>query len=101
MLIGHEDGSIYKFVFDKVFLKPDEEPPAFRVVTAEELVAAGSSHISAEGTDGAESTSDSESNLEEIENLQNQEVFNKSSDSSFNIVPFFYGRGIFSCLFVI
>lgn len=87
LLIGHEDGSIYKFVFDKVFLKPDEEPPAFRVVTAEELVAAGSSHISAEGTDGAESTSDSESNLEEIENLQNQEVFNKSSDSSFNIVP--------------
>ena len=36
LLVGHEDGTIFKFLVEKVFLKPNEEPPALRIVTREE-----------------------------------------------------------------
>lgn len=36
VLVGHQDGTIYKLSVKETFLKPTEEPPALRVITSQE-----------------------------------------------------------------
>jgi len=44
VLVGHEDGSVYKIEIKKSMLDPDELPPKIRMIRSDEVVVKGDSH---------------------------------------------------------
>lgn len=44
LLTGHADGSVYKLLLEKVFLKPGQKPPRMRMIQPDEVVMKGSAY---------------------------------------------------------